>query len=370
MLSAEVGDSLVTQNTQAILEKNIILSDVQQWLSSQYDWPQLDDRQDQTFAVGQRYAIAPTLQYFDRPNAAWVYWSNRWMPLTVGISQEQFNYLNSDLYVGLDPVQRWRIADQIQIAEPGAPTLAAGSAGNPTGVFVYGITFVTAFGETSLGTTATITVTNKQVELTGIPLGEDYVVPGGGPAAQGTLSPVTSRNIYRTENGGDTFYFIGELADNTTTTFTDVYSDATIVTAPEPPEFNTAEVLAYELWPLPQTAGTIRFEGQRLLNPLEQDTDCADLDDQCIVLFAAAKLLARRRKADAPEVLTRAETRLVSVRSNWPRREKMVVFGQRQDWGRSSRRLVPMIAVAGSGSGGSSGTVLGPEISGDVLGPG
>ncbi|HYW78057.1 MAG TPA: ELWxxDGT repeat protein, partial [Thermoguttaceae bacterium] len=43
----------------------------------------------------------------------------------------------------------------------------------------------------------------------------------------------TSRRIYRSSDGGTTYYFIGEIADNTTTTFTDQLSEAAAAANPQ-----------------------------------------------------------------------------------------------------------------------------------------
>lgn len=56
----------------------------------------------------------------------------------------------------------------------------------------------------------------------------------------------------------------------------------------------------FEVWPLPATNGTrLRFTGIKKLRPLIADSDRADLDDQLIVLFAAAEILAKQRGGDA-----------------------------------------------------------------------
>lgn len=55
----------------------------------------------------------------------------------------------------------------------------------------------------------------------------------------------------------------------------------------------------YEVWPLPATNGLrLRFEGIRKLAPLVEDSDRADLDDNLIVMFAAAEILGRKKAAD------------------------------------------------------------------------
>lgn len=46
-----------------------------------------------------------------------------------------------------------------------------------------------------------------------------------------------------------------------------------------------------EIWPLPATNGTLQFFGMRELNALTSGAHLADLDDQAIVLHAAANLM-------------------------------------------------------------------------------
>ena len=116
------------------------------------------------------------------------------------------------------------------VAVPGAcaAALAAAGAGNvDNGPHAYKVTFVTADGETVMGSGVVVTVVNKatdgKVALTGIPTG--------------TAGVVTGRNVYRTKTGGGPFYLLTSIADNTTTTFTDNVADSSLVTSP--PSNNT-----------------------------------------------------------------------------------------------------------------------------------
>jgi hypothetical protein len=107
---------------------------------------------------------------------------------------------------------------------PSAPSAAAGSSGTLNGSYKWGVTFLTSTGETELGLiTAALTLTSQQGSLTSVPTG-----PSG----------TTARNIYRTKAGGSTFYQVGQIADNTTATYTDSSSDATIGVNPSPPPTN------------------------------------------------------------------------------------------------------------------------------------
>lgn len=65
----------------------------------------------------------------------------------------------------------------------------------------------------------------------------------------------------------------------------------------------------FEVWPIPVTNNTsIQFKGIRKLRPLIADNDVCDLDDNMIVLFCAAEILARQQAASAPAVQAMAKT--------------------------------------------------------------
>jgi hypothetical protein len=123
-------------------------------------------------------------------------------------------------------------------AAPGAPTVAVGSAGVLTGAYTYKVTFVTAQGETSGGTTsATVNPSSQQVNLSAIPVG-----------AATLPVPVTARKIYRSKAGGiDGFQqLVTTLNDNTTTTYTDNTADGSL--GVQVPLRNTSAQLTIALW--------------------------------------------------------------------------------------------------------------------------
>lgn len=107
------------------------------------------------------------------------------------------------------------------VTAPTALTAALGSgAGNlSAGNYSYKVTYVGTLGETALGSASnTVNVavpgTNGKIALTAIP------VSGSGT--------VTARNIYRTIAGGTTWFFLHQIADNTTTTFSDNIADTSL----------------------------------------------------------------------------------------------------------------------------------------------
>jgi uncharacterized phage protein gp47/JayE len=129
---------------------------------------------------------------------------------------------------GLDPIFYETTIDGT-LPDPGvpdAPTVAVGAATGLTGAYEYGVSFVTASGETLVSPDlAPISVTNQKVDISAIPI--------GGPG-------VTKRRIYRDKNGAGNFRLVTEIADNTTTTFTDDIADATVDANPAAPTIDTA----------------------------------------------------------------------------------------------------------------------------------
>ncbi len=122
-----------------------------------------------------------------------------------------------------------------------APGAAAGASGNVNGSVQYAVSFLSQGGETPAGPTSSLTVSNRQVNLTNIPLGPFApLVPA---IAQNT---VIGRNLYRTQNGGTSLLLLATLMDNTTSVYTDNASDVSLTAQPQPPSVNTSGVM---YWP-------------------------------------------------------------------------------------------------------------------------
>lgn len=102
----------------------------------------------------------------------------------------------------------------------------------------------------------------------------------------------------------------------------------------------------FEVWPVPVTAQTLRFIGQRQLLPLAVGTDTADLDDMLLVMGVSAEKLARSKQADAQLKLTKYQNRLQQIRQNYPTRDRIRVLGGggESDF-RRERKLAGMIIV-------------------------
>lgn len=107
----------------------------------------------------------------------------------------------------------------------------------------------------------------------------------------------------------------------------------------------------FEVWPIPATAQTVRFHGQRPITTLltagaYDPTKTLDLDDLLIVLFVAAGRLARTKQADAQLVLQRANDRLQMLRVSGPAiRQGTIILGGDNGDRMERRRNVGMTVV-------------------------
>jgi hypothetical protein len=98
----------------------------------------------------------------------------------------------------------------------------------------------------------------------------------------------------------------------------------------------------FRVWPTPTGASTIRFKGNKKLNPFIAETDNCTLDATVIILFAAAELLARAKAEDAPSKQQKAQrhlTKLLGAKISQKRKVSTLGGGSR-NW---SRALTPGI---------------------------
>lgn len=104
-----------------------------------------------------------------------------------------------------------------------APTLAEGAAGNPSGTYTCYVTFLIMFDngkryETGTPTSTSITVVDKKIEWSAIPIS----------LFSGAAS--IYRKLYRTVSG--VVYYVTTIADNSTTTYTDDETEAQLLVNP------------------------------------------------------------------------------------------------------------------------------------------
>ena len=109
------------------------------------------------------------------------------------------------------------------VANPNAPVVTAGAGGNPDGTYNCYVTFYIIFPngevyETGPSAAASVTVSSEKIEWTNIPCSR-Y----GGDAL------IIYRKLYRAVSG--TTYYVTTINDNTTSTYSDNNTDATLQAA-------------------------------------------------------------------------------------------------------------------------------------------
>lgn len=128
------------------------------------------------------------------------------------------NHLNKAFY--RDTLYPWGVASPTS-----APSVSVGSASSPSGTYTCYYTYLVKFPsgmeyETGPSPSASVTVTSQAITWTGIkPC--PYTV---------TTGTIIHRRLYRYSTGLAATYFVAEIADNTTTTYSDTLSDVTVQT--------------------------------------------------------------------------------------------------------------------------------------------
>lgn len=83
----------------------------------------------------------------------------------------------------------------------------------------------------------------------------------------------------------------------------------------------------FEVWPIPDSSYTLRFKAYRKLPPLIQPNDTAFLDDNLIVMFAAAELLARSGAKDANVKMAQAQAMFNKLKGNSLKKDRFIYGG-------------------------------------------
>lgn len=87
------------------------LSDTQERLYDEFDWPFLRVRRDKTLAAGQRYYDIPNDLNLERIIQVDVRNGDRWLPVERGITLDHYSSIDSDANKRMDPVCRWEVMD-------------------------------------------------------------------------------------------------------------------------------------------------------------------------------------------------------------------------------------------------------------------
>jgi hypothetical protein len=95
----------------------------------------------------------------------------------------------------------------------------------------------------------------------------------------------------------------------------------------------------FEVWPIPNDngnattkSGYVRFHGTKNLSNFIAETDTADLDDQLIILFAAAEILQRQKQGDAQMKMGQAQQHYMRLKARSAKSDSFVISsGEGQD---------------------------------------
>lgn len=157
-------------------------------------------------------------------------------------------------------------------APSSAATAALGAAGVLTGNYSYKITFYNsakAHESNPSAASNTVTASSSRIDLTGIPVSSD--------------AQVNRRRIYRTTTGGGVWLFLAEIADNTTTIYTDNAADSTLGIQIEefangvPPSAAIMEVYKGRVFSVQKDSSRVWFSKQNFPNAVHSN-DFRDLD--------------------------------------------------------------------------------------------
>ena len=115
MLKSYVGDSR-TVGSQQDSTYDSLLASKQSLLAAEFDFAFLEDRWDVAALAATRYYLMPSVDVdgnsftldISREFKVYSLFNRVYHRLEYGISMENYNWLNSDLGLGVDPAQRWR----------------------------------------------------------------------------------------------------------------------------------------------------------------------------------------------------------------------------------------------------------------------
>lgn len=143
----------------------------------------------------------------------------------LGVEEDlHFHALRGKLFINGATKQRkleGATASDVGLDKPdSSPTAATNGAGALTGSYSYKVTYVIevagarAYESNPCTATNSVSASSNALRLTSVPVSSD--------------TRVTHRYIYRTTAGGAKWFYVGAIADNTTTTYDDNLGDASI----------------------------------------------------------------------------------------------------------------------------------------------
>ncbi len=278
------------------------LARIQEFYYDDFDWSHLNIIRTITLVDNTRFYATPTEMKMENIKDIWHKDGTEYRPMDRGI--------------GFDEYQQY---DTLQaVAATGTVTVTAGT-GNPgtnkvTAINVNSVDVLVTDVDWTTSHAATAALIATQINAT-------TSVPNYTATSSGAV--VTIRAAISVGDAANTFTVSTTVAGDVTTTDVavsggidaeksnlqqrwDIKQDdeATIGATT-----STTGDERLEIWPVPDTADDLYVEGKRNLTDLLVDADTCDLDDQLIIMTAAAEMLARENKKDGAAKAAAAKLR-------------------------------------------------------------
>lgn len=277
-----------------------LLRTKQEFYYDDYDWPHLNVYRRLTPVTNQRFYTFPSDMNFEAVEGLFIKDSGTYTPLPRGIDFGQYN-----------------AHDSLQArAATGTVTVDGGTSS-------AGVNKVTAIDVNSvdvLGASVDWTTSHAATAaLLAAQINTFASTPEYTATASGAIVTITAK--ITAGAGVNTFTVAATVAGDVTTTDVAMASGVNAEQS-DPPEGwelledDETDAEAIEIWPVPSSSDAeLWLVGKRALGDLLVDADTALLDDQLLVLTAAAELLVKSKKADAQVKAVAAGRRYLQMKA-------------------------------------------------------
>lgn len=274
------GSSSAIANADEKEQLEHLLRAKQEFYYDDYDWPHLNVFRRITPVQNQRFYAFPSDMNFEAVEGLYVKDGTDYVPLRRGVGFQQYNSEDS----------------LKAVAAVGSFNLATGASGSVDSVTVdsvellsAAVSFATSLSVTAIAVAANITANTSTPNYTATAAGTVVTITAA-------MTAGTSANTFVVAVGVTTI-----TADTLVNMTGGVDAEQSDPAANwELREDDETDAEAIEVWPVPaSSASQLWLVGKRSLPDLLADADVALLDDQLLVLTAAAEILAKRKKADA-----------------------------------------------------------------------
>ena len=277
-----------------------MLARIQEFYYDDYDWPHLSVLRSMALVVNTRFYPFPSDMVMENIEALWVKDSSRYLPLDRGVSFDQYNVYDSLLAVAATGT----VTVDGGTSNPGTNKITAIDV-NSVDVLVTDVDWTTSHAATAALIATQINSTTSSPDYTA--------------TSSGAVVTITAKVAVGT--GANAFTVSATVAGDVTTT--DVAMASGVDAEQGGPiqhwdirEDDEASAERIEVWPVPSAEDTFWITGKRNLTAFTADSDTCDLDDQLLVMTAAAELLARSDKKDGEAKAAAAKLRYAQSKKN------------------------------------------------------